>query len=87
MLAYATRVSHKLKEFIWTQIKLGYIVKQIYDKHKEIWWARANDGEYMTHDDFLQPRYRLLGPKTQEGHLALAHKPSAFHPIMGLCSS
>jgi hypothetical protein len=45
MLAYATRVSHKLKEFIWTQLKLGYIVKKIYDKHKEIWWAQANEGE------------------------------------------
>jgi hypothetical protein len=29
-------------------------VKQIYDKHKEIWWARANAGEWMTRDDFLQ---------------------------------
>jgi len=39
MLAYAPRVSHKLKEFIWTQLGLGYTMKQIYDKHKEIWWA------------------------------------------------
>ncbi len=39
MLAYAPRVSHKLKEFIWIQLGLGYTMKQIYDKHKEIWWA------------------------------------------------
>jgi hypothetical protein len=32
-------------------------------------------------------RFRLLGSKTQEGHLALAHKPIAFHSVMGLCSS
>jgi hypothetical protein len=29
-------------------------MKQIYDKHKEIWQARANVGESMTWDDFLQ---------------------------------
>jgi len=32
-------------------------------------------------------RYRLLGLKSQEGHLVLAWKPGAFHSIMGLCSS
>jgi hypothetical protein len=53
MLAYAPHMSHKLKEFIWTQLGLGYTVKQIYDKHKEIWWERANAGEQMTHDHFL----------------------------------
>jgi hypothetical protein len=39
MSTYVPHVSHKLKEFIWTQLGLGYTVKQIYDKHKEIWWA------------------------------------------------
>jgi hypothetical protein len=39
ILRYAPCVSHKLKEFIWTQLRLRYTVKQIYDKHKEIWWA------------------------------------------------
>jgi hypothetical protein len=29
-------------------------MKQIYDKPKEIWWAWANAGEWMTRDDFLQ---------------------------------
>jgi hypothetical protein len=29
-------------------------MKQIYEKHKEIWWAWANVGEQMTRDDFLQ---------------------------------
>jgi hypothetical protein len=47
------RVSHKLKEFIWTQLGLRYTVKQIYDKHKKNWWAQVNVGERMTWDDFL----------------------------------
>jgi hypothetical protein len=34
MSTYAPRMSHKLKEFMWTQLGLGYTVKQIYDKHK-----------------------------------------------------
>jgi hypothetical protein len=29
-------------------------MKQIYDKHKEIWWAHANANERMAWDDFLQ---------------------------------
>jgi hypothetical protein len=53
MSAYAPRMSHKLKEFLWTQLKLRYTMKQNYDKPKEIWWAQANAGEWMTRDDFL----------------------------------
>ncbi len=53
MLTNAPCVSNKLKGFIWTQLELCYTMKQIYDKHKEIWWAWANVGEWMTHDDFL----------------------------------
>jgi hypothetical protein len=45
MSAYAPHVSHKLKEFIWIQLGLGYTMKQIYDKHKEIWWAWVNASE------------------------------------------
>ncbi len=53
MSTYASGVFHKLKEFIWTQLGLRYTVKQIYDKHKEIWCAWVNAGEQMTWDDFL----------------------------------
>jgi quinolinate synthase len=53
MLAYVPCVSHKLKEFIWTQLGLGYTMKQIYDKHKKIWWEQTNASEWMTQDDFL----------------------------------
>jgi hypothetical protein len=48
MLAYVPHVFHKSKDFIWTQLRLGYTMKQIYDKHKEIWWARANLSEHVT---------------------------------------
>ncbi len=44
MSPYAPCVFHKLKEFIWNKLRLRYTVKQIYDKHKEIWWAWANVG-------------------------------------------
>jgi hypothetical protein len=42
---FAPRMSQALKDHIWTQLGLGYTVKQIYDKHKAIWWARINVGE------------------------------------------
>jgi hypothetical protein len=45
MSTYAPHMSHKLKDFIWTQLGLGYTMNQIYDKHKEIWWAMANASE------------------------------------------
>ncbi len=54
MSKYAPHVFHKLKEFIWTQLGLRYTMKQIYDKHKEIWWPWVNEGEWMTQNDFLQ---------------------------------
>jgi hypothetical protein len=81
----APHMFHKLKEFIWTQLRLGYIVKQIYDKHKEIWWEWANACDLRWFP--MIPRYYLLGPEAQEGHLALAQKPGTFHSVMGLCSS
>jgi len=33
---------------------LGYTIKQIYDKHKAIWWAKINAREVMTRDDFIR---------------------------------
>jgi hypothetical protein len=47
-------MSQALKDHIWIQLGLGYIVKQIYDKHKAIWWARINAREMMTRDDFIR---------------------------------
>jgi hypothetical protein len=35
-------------------LNLGYTIKQIYDKHKAILWAKINGGEAMTRDDFIR---------------------------------
>jgi len=53
-LFFAPRMSQALKDHIWTQLSLGYTVKQIYDKHKAIWWAKINVGEVMTRYDFIR---------------------------------
>jgi hypothetical protein len=42
------------KDHNWTQLGLGYTIKQIYYKHKAIWWARINVGEAMIRDDFIK---------------------------------
>jgi hypothetical protein len=47
-------MSQAFKDHIRTQLGLSYIVKQIYDKHKVIWWERINVGEIMTNDDFTR---------------------------------
>jgi hypothetical protein len=47
-------MSQALKDHIWAQLTLGYTTKQIYDKHKAIWWERVNAGQSMTRDDFIQ---------------------------------
>jgi hypothetical protein len=39
---------------IWTQLGLGYTIKQIYDKHKVIWWERINVRKTMMKDDFIK---------------------------------
>jgi len=51
---FTSQMSQAFKDHIWTQLGLGYIVKQIYDKHKAIWWARINAGKAMTRDDFIR---------------------------------
>ncbi len=51
---FAPRMSQALKDHIWTQLGLGYTIKQIYDQHKAIWWARINAWEVITRDDFIR---------------------------------
>jgi hypothetical protein len=51
---FAPRMSQAFKDHIWTQLGLGYIVKQIFDKHKAIWWAKIYAREAMTRDDFIR---------------------------------
>jgi hypothetical protein len=41
-LFFAPWMSQAFKDHICTQLVLGYTIKQIYDKHKEIWWDRVN---------------------------------------------
>jgi hypothetical protein len=43
-------MSQVLKDHIWTQLNLGHAIKQIYDKHKAIWWV----GKAMAQDDFFK---------------------------------
>jgi hypothetical protein len=47
-------MSQALKDHIWIQLGLSYIVKQIYDKHKAIWWVRINVGKTMTKIKFIK---------------------------------
>jgi hypothetical protein len=48
MSCYAPCMSQALKDHIWAQLSLGYTTKQIYDKHKTIWWEHVNAGQRMT---------------------------------------
>ncbi len=54
MSRYAPCMSQALKDHIWAELSLGYMTKQIYDKHKTIWWERVNAGQSMTRDDFIR---------------------------------
>ncbi len=48
MSRYALCMSQALKDHIRAQLSLHYTTKQIYDKHKTIWWERVNAGQSMT---------------------------------------
>jgi hypothetical protein len=47
-------MSQALKDHIWAQLSLDYTTKQIYDKHKTIWWECVNASQSMTQDDFIR---------------------------------
>ncbi len=51
---YVPCMPQALKDHIWAQLSLGYTTKQIYDKHKAIWWEFVNVGQSMTWDDFIR---------------------------------
>jgi hypothetical protein len=71
-------MSQALKDHIWTLLGLGYTIKQIYDKHKAIWWARINAREAMTKDDFIrQQDITYLDRKHKRGSWHL-HKNMAI---------
>jgi hypothetical protein len=53
MSCYVPCMSQALNDHIRAQLSLGYTTKQIYDKHKPIWWKRVNANQNMTRDDFI----------------------------------
>jgi len=64
---------------IWTQLGLSYTIKQIYDKHKVIWWDRVNVRETMMGDGFIrQQDITYLDGKHKRGSWHL-QKLGHFH--------
>jgi hypothetical protein len=59
-----------------TQLSLGYMTKQIYDKRKAIWWERVNAGQNKTRDDFLWLKnITYLDRKHKKGSWRLHRNP------------
>jgi hypothetical protein len=77
MFRYAPRMSQALKGHIWAQPSLGYTTKQIYDKHKAIWWEHVNVGQNMTWNDFIQLQdIAYLDWKHKNGNWCLHTNPT-----------
>jgi hypothetical protein len=77
MSRYAPRMSQALKDHIWAQLSLGYMTKQIYDKHKVIWWEHVNAGQSMTQDDFIRlQNITYLDRKHKKGSWHLHTNPA-----------
>jgi len=76
---FAPQMSQAFKEHIWTQLGLGYIIKQIYDKHKAIWWARINARVVMIRDDFIRQQ--------DITYLDCKHKKRSWHLHQNLAIS
>jgi hypothetical protein len=70
-------MSQALKDHICTQLNLSYTTKQIYDKHKAIWWECVNAGQNMTRDDFIR-LYDIayLDRKHKKGNWCLHNNPA-----------
>ncbi len=76
-LLFPPQMSQALKDHIWTQLGLSYSIKQIYYKHKAIWWARINAGKVMTRDDFIrQQNITYLDHKHKKGSWRLHQNPT-----------
>jgi len=70
-------MSQALKNHIWTQLGLGYTIKQIYDKHKAIWWATINARKAITRDNFIkQQNITYLNRKHTKRNLHLHKNPA-----------
>jgi hypothetical protein len=77
-------MSQAFKDHIWTQFSLGYTVKQLYDKHEAIWWARINVGEAMTRDDFIKQQDIAYLDHKNKKELAFTPKSGHFPSHMGI---
>ncbi len=75
-----------LKDHIWTQLGLGYTIKQIYYKHKTIWWARIDVGKAMINDDFIRQQDIAFLDRKHERvkELTFTQKFSHFLSHMGI---
>jgi hypothetical protein len=70
--------SQALNDHSWTQLGLRYTIKQIYDKHKAIWWVKINVGKMTIRDDSIKQQdivYLDHKHKRTNWHL---HKNSAI---------
>ncbi len=77
MSHYASHMSQTLKDHIWAQLNLSYSTKQIYNKHKTMWWERVNAGQSTTRDDFIQLQdIAYLDRKHKKGSWRLHTKPA-----------
>jgi hypothetical protein len=70
---FAPQMLQAFKGHIWTQLGLGYNAKQIYDKHKAIWWAIINV-KVMTRDDFIKQQYIVYLDRNQRKKSWCLHK-------------
>jgi hypothetical protein len=85
-LLCSTHRSQMLKDYIWNQLWLRYIMKQIYDKHKVIWWARVNVGEPMIKDDFIKAQNIVYWDQSTRGVVGAYMRTQNFYIIVGMCS-
>jgi hypothetical protein len=74
------QLSQAFEDHIWIQLSLNYIVKQICNKHKATWWARANVKETMMKDDFIKQDIAYLDFKhnRRSWYLIFRQKPNHF---------
>jgi hypothetical protein len=61
-------------------------MKQIYDKHKYIWWELANVGEQMTRNEFLWLQYIAYLDQNHKRDIWRLHKNLALSIQSWVCA-
>jgi hypothetical protein len=74
-----------LKNHIWTQLSLGHITKQIYDKHKAIWWECVDDEEATMRDNVIQQQDIVHVDRNIKEVVGSSTKPLPFQFDLGFC--